>query len=931
VVAMERAAADHIVRTLGDSQLGIHRYSLRQLVATLAEEVLAREGRRPLTLLSGQALAAQVVDRNPPAYFAPVAHTPGFPASLFDTLTRLRLGRQEPPKGDLQILSSAYQEALSENSLADRAAQLEAAIRVVQAGGHPLLGLPTLLIDVSPANALERQFIDQLSGRAASVESLAPEGESPIPGGTALDALQFQLFAERATPPVTREGVEFFSASGEALECVEITRRILESGLPFDACAVLLRHPGRYQPLMEDALRRAGIPAWFTRGVVRPDSAGRSFLALLHCAEEGLSASRFSEYLSHEQKEQPYGWERLLVDASVIGGKDRWERRLSGLTEELRAQVSVSEDDHSRERIERKLDRLAKLRDFALPLIEQLDALRLPRRWGEWLDALRLLAETALEDPEGVLELLEELEPMREIGPVGLSDVLGVLGTHFGTLRRQPNGQRHGRVFVGSIEEARGLVFEVVCIPGLCEGAFPKPHFDDPLLPGNLAELEAGERLLLRQAIATAKGRVIICWPRIELATGRLRVPSFYVLEAARAAYGEAIDRRAIEREAESRVKTRIGWPAPDDVALAIDETEYDLARLRPAMAGLGVPGLAAYLKDTSPTLYRSLGTRWRRWNRKWSTADGLILSQGTAPGPLAPFSLVVRPYSPSSLQLFASCPYRFALRTVVGLEPMEAAVPLGRLDPLTRGVLFHEIQKRVFQALDGYPAEGAALRLSLEVLDRILRETSAEYAERLAPAIPQIWHNEVERLRADLRGWLASVASDESSWIPSEVERKFDSVIIAEQWKLRGRMDLIERSTEGAIRITDYKTGSFPDPAPQSTGGGEVLQPTLYALAAEQLFPGTSIAGGRLFYATMRGGYRTVDVPLNDQTRAETDRALSTIEDAVQAGRFPAAPHEGACEYCDYLAVCGPYEEERVQRKPQTELESLFQIRRVK
>jgi CRISPR/Cas system-associated exonuclease Cas4 (RecB family) len=168
-------------------------------------------------------------------------------------------------------------------------------------------------------------------------------------------------------------------------------------------------------------------------------------------------------------------------------------------------------------------------------------------------------------------------------------------------------------------------------------------------------------------------------------------------------------------------------------------------------------------------------------------------------------------------------------------------------------------------------------------------------------------------------------------SWVPSEVERKFESVVIAEQWKLHGRMDLIEQSAEGAIRVTDYKTGNYPDPAPQFTGGGEVLQPVLYALASEQLFPGRRIAGGRLFYATLRGGYRTIDVPLNDQTRAEADRVLSTIESAVQAGRFPAAPREDACESCDYLAVCGPYEEERVRRKPQGDLESLIQLRSVK
>src|SRR4051795_13285487 len=40
VVAMERHAADHIVRGFGGSHSGIHRYSLRQLIAALANPVL---------------------------------------------------------------------------------------------------------------------------------------------------------------------------------------------------------------------------------------------------------------------------------------------------------------------------------------------------------------------------------------------------------------------------------------------------------------------------------------------------------------------------------------------------------------------------------------------------------------------------------------------------------------------------------------------------------------------------------------------------------------------------------------------------------------------------------------------------------------------------------------------------------------------------
>src|SRR5204863_5690703 len=69
--------------------------------------------------------------------------------------------------------------------------------------------------------------------------------------------------------------------------------------------AVLLRAPGAYRSHLEEALRRASIPAWFARGTTRPDPAGRGLLALLSCAAEGLSARRFAEYVSLAQVPDP--------------------------------------------------------------------------------------------------------------------------------------------------------------------------------------------------------------------------------------------------------------------------------------------------------------------------------------------------------------------------------------------------------------------------------------------------------------------------------------------------------------------------------------------------------------------------------------------------------------------------------------------------
>ena len=188
----------------------------------------------------------------------------------------------------------------------------------------------------------------------------------------------------------------------------------------------------------------------------------------------------------------------------------------------------------------------------------------------------------------------------------------------------------------------------------------------------------------------------------------------------------------------------------------------------------------------------------------------------------------------------------------------MKEAAPLERLDRMMRGSLFHEVQKRFIPALNGYPQGPDALEEACKNLETTLQDVAAEYAEQLAPAIDEIWKNEIARLRADLRSWLITV-SNETVWKPLAVERTFEDVVVEGGWRLRGRMDLVEEASDGSLRITDYKTGPVPKPPPEITGGGEVLQPLLYAMAAEQLFPNKTVAGGRLFYATLRGGYESL------------------------------------------------------------------------
>jgi ATP-dependent helicase/nuclease subunit B len=871
--------------------------------------------------------------------------------------------------------------------------------------------------------AIARRAPDLLAtaaaGDAASIarleRALRVEAE-PAPGSTkgSLGALQRCLFAS-ATPPEAPldDGVRLTAWPGEARECVEIARAIREEaacGVPFDRMAVLLHAPQDYVSHLEEAFARADVPYFFARGARRPHPGGRAVLALLACAAEGLPARRFAEYLSLAQVPDPLApvdpdaswtppeheilspaeprevvepddllpdpdaapvvagslraparWERLLVDAAVIGGRARWTRRLDGLAGELtRKRAEVAREDEARAaRLDADLAALAALREFALPLIARLAAFPTRAPWGEWLEHLRQLAGVALREPTPVLAALAELDAMAPVGPVELDEVQIVLRERLRDVSEPPPRRRYGRVFVGTTRAARGLEFDVVFVPGLAENVFPAKILEDPLLldeqrrtlagAGLITEAEraAGERLALRLAVGAARRRVWLSYPRVDVEKARPRVPSFYALEVLKAAEGRLPGLDALTRGAEQAAGARLGWPAPADPRRAIDEGEYDLALLGPLLQvdPETTAGTASYLLQANPHLARALRARGRRWLRRWTPADGLIDPDELAQAALARHQLGVRSYSPTALQHFAACPYRFLLQAIHRLAPREEPVAVEVLDPLTRGALFHDIQFGILERLRDaglLPVREAALPEAFDVLDRVLAAEAEGAAEMLAPAIPRVWADEIQGLRADLREWLRRQAADDH-WVPERFELAFglpasererrdpasvtDPVPIAGALMLRGSVDLVERAADGSLRVTDHKTGKVWAKHGVVVGGGQILQPLLYALACERILDGR-VTAGRLYYCTATGEYSERIVPLDQAGRDAVAAVVTVVDDALRHGFLPAIPTPRACAFCDYRRVCGPYEEIRTQRKPRERTEALRRLR---
>ncbi len=663
----------------------------------------------------------------------------------------------------------------------------------------------------------------------------------------------------------------------------------------------------------------------------------------------------------------PWKWEELIVESAVVGGrtrqdgKARWRRRLNGLAGDFRYRIAELRNEEPESprlaRLERDLRNLAHLRQFTLPIIDELAEWPERATWGVWLDRFTSLAARALSRPTRVLQTLADLRPMAEVGPVSLEEARDVLHDRLVNLEWEPPARRYGKVFVGTPHQVRGRSFRVVFVPGLAERVVPQRPREDPLLLDaerrsiDTALIDqdgrsTAERLLLKIAMGAARERLYFSYPRLDVAETRARVPSFYALDVVRAMTGRVPDHRVLAAEAAAEGGASLAWPAPRDPDRAIDDLEHDLAALKPLLEArdpAAVKGHAHYLLDLNPALRRSVIARWARGRTTWETSDGLVrVSPAVAPI-LARQRLTARPYSLSALQRYAVCPYQFLLSTIHRLEPWDEPEPIVRLDPLTRGSLYHKVQAEFLRGMKSsgsLPITPEALPHAVHALADVLNRVADEYAEQLAPAIDRIWRDEISELGRDLSIWVRKLA-DDRTWEPTYFEFSFglndegrdpaslhDPVIIDQGFVLRGSVDLIERDeVRDVLRVTDHKTGRNRSTKDLIVGGGAVLQPVLYSVAVERAL-GKRVVAGRLFYSTTAGGFADCTITLDDYSRRQGMQVLEIIDRAVEHGFLPAAPADRACDWCDFRPVCGPRVADRVARKKAEPVADLTALR---
>jgi ATP-dependent helicase/nuclease subunit B len=249
----------------------------------------------------------------------------------------------------------------------------------------------------------------------------------------------------------------------------------------------------------------------------------------------------------------------------------------------------------------------------------------------------------------------------------------------------------------------------------------------------------------------------------------------------------------------------------------------------------------------------------------------------------------------------------------------------------------------RTLQRNGQLPVTAARLPAAKQQLEWVIADVSRAAADKLAPAIPRVWVDEIASIRRDLLLWLDRLPED-TEWVPERFEFAFglppddardpasveQPSVVDGRFHLRGSIDLIERNPRTrALRVTDHKTGKNRTTRATVVHGGQILQPVLYGLALESI-TNDVVYEGRLWYCTTVGSYSEHRIQLNDTSRRSGIEVLEIIDRAVERGPLVARPARDACKWCDFTPVCGRDEESRTGRKPAAGLADLDALRKM-
>lgn len=769
----------------------------------------------------------------------------------------------------------------------------------------------------------------------------------------------------------------------EAAVAARIVVEAVAAGTRPERIAVVSRVRAPYATLVHEALGAAGVehhgPSART---LAQTVAGRVLVGLLGLLDDDLARVAVIDWLRSGPVLDPATarpaptprWDRRARAAGVVAGRAQWADRLALAVEdrvEGLARWGGPVDD------DRTLVELAALGAFVEHLAADLAAAP-AGSWPalvEWADALlrRYLGDDDIvaawrelagpDDQAGidaevrayasVRDALRRLAALEGIGaPPGLAELRRSMVDELDRPAAGVGRFGHG-VLVGRLLDVAGADLDLVLVLGLAEGDAPPRRPDDALLPAR-ERAEAGGALAPRGlardeehrdllAALAAAPRCIATFPRVDPRAMRERQPSRWLLDGAGVRAGRSLSAAALDD---------LRGPGGADWFVDVESSEWWLAEGRPpaSVAEAGVAALLAAHRHGARTpdllghpvvagdvdLARGLRAAHHRRAGGFDAWNGLV---GSVVDLVADLGVV--PRSPTTLERWAECPFRYFLANVLGLRGVDDPTDDDHVDPRALGSLVHRILERfVIEHGLGRPA-GAPW--STEDRARA-HEIATEEAARLEAAgrtgRPLLWRMRWDAVRRNLDRVLDAddVARRTGAMTPVAIELAFGTtddhppVEVAlrsgRRVRFKGYIDRVDASADRRrLAVVDYKTGNPDwhrnvryggDGDGDLTASGTKLQLPIYALAARQ-----AVAGGDRA-VTVDTHYWSVDDryplgryggPFDEAAEARFVEVLEVVSEGIEAGHFPARPGAETwsrggpvrqnCRYCEFDTIC--------------------------
>jgi hypothetical protein len=966
------------------------------LATRLAGKRLAADGRRPLTGLQSAALARAVLIRER-ARLTSAADHPATVDALLRTFTELRpldpaelerLASSSPRAREVVGLFRSYRRAarqwMDDHDVVELAvAAVLANDPVVDEVGLVVLYVPRRLgaDDVALLSALDARdrlhVIMGMTGRARADETQRRLLAQLAGIGVDVDRMTLAQSVVSSAPAM------IVRAADPAEEARVATRRVIDrlaAGVPPDRIAVVSRVSSPYTLVVHEELTAAGIvhtaPAPIELG---QSITGRALLGLLGWPVNGHRRDDLMRLLRSAPLRDPAGgrarpdrWDRIARDAGVVSGLQQWRQRLSAARDRVVARIAsdgegtdeptLPLDDGSivdgsarpSGGLRRRVVELDALRAFVDRLAVDTDAGD-RRSWAalsRW--AQRLLrtylgsdtstaswSETEQRSRAAVLDLLDGLAGLDELdaspGPEAFRRVVEhELSRAAGRVGRFGHG-----VFVGRLVEAVGADLDDVIVLGCGEGIFPPRGADDPLLPdrdrravgaalgprGNTPAEEERDALAVMASAPTCT----LTFPVADNREQRTRQPAPFVLDQCAALLGERVDSEGVARlRDDPRASTwfvdvpSFEWWLAGGGAPATT-TELDVRELLAARA-------ARRPLDQLPVVHGA------------GLEHGLTAARARIAGEFGMWSGAVgrwpqladdlqHPRSATSLQQWATCPFRYFLGHVLDLEGLEDPGEVETITAADRGTLVHAVLERYFRArIEGVAVEIGDVAAEIEERFRAQGRTGREL----------LWDADWSALRRHLTHILEAGADDPVliGIDPAAVEHRFgftdpetgetvEPVVVDigndRQVRFRGAVDRIDRSPDGGrLVVLDYKTGSpqgydVLDPGHADhdiVARGTLLQLPIYAAAAQAAFPDAAQVEAYYWFIGQRGAIGLVGGVIDDGAQERFRSVMRTIANGIEGGVFPARPGEEVwrpsigqthenCMFCPYDKLC--------------------------